>query len=134
WRTPNPIGGNGIPAYGEAAALAAGRIHHGMPDVTGRLRHQFAGRGVAVVGAGHSATGTLLALTELAEAEPGTTLHWVLRAANPDRAYGGGDADALPARAAIGTRIKALVETGRVVVHTGFLVAEVTEHGLVSAD
>src|SRR5690606_33243821 len=64
WRTPNPLGGNGILAYGEAEAVAAGRVHHGMPDVLGRLRPQFAGRSVAVVGAGHSATGTLLALAE----------------------------------------------------------------------
>jgi thioredoxin reductase len=130
WRTPNPLGGNGIPAHGEPEA--ADRVHNGMPDVTGRLRDQFAGRSVAVVGAGHSATGTLLALAELAET--GTTVHWVLRAANPARAYGGGDADALPARGAIGTRLKALVDGGKLTVHTGFLVQEVTEQGLVSAD
>lgn len=134
WRTPNPVGGNGIPAHGEADAAAAGRVHHGMPDVLGRLRHQFGGLDIAVVGAGHSATGTLLALAELADAEPDTTVHWVLRAPNPDRAYGGGDADALPARGAIGTRIKALVGTGKVTVHTAFVVQEVTEQGLVSAD
>lgn len=134
WRTPNPVGGNGIPAHGEADAVAAGRIHNGMPDVLGRLRDRYAGKSVAVVGAGHSATGTLLTLAELAEAEPGTTVHWVLRAPDPSRAYGGGDADALPARGAIGTRIKALVNAGKVSVHTSFLVQEITEQGLVSAD
>jgi len=134
WRTPNPLGGNGIPAHGEAEAAAAGRVHDGMPDVLGRTRGQFAGRSIAVVGAGHSATGTLLALAELAETEPGTILHWVLRAPSPARAYGGGDADALPARGAIGTRIKALVDAGHITVHTGFLVREITEQGLVSAD
>lgn len=134
WRTPAPLGGNGIPAHGEATALDAGRVHHGMPDVTSRLRQQFAGRSVAVVGAGHSATGTLLALAELAETEPDTVLHWVLRAPNPDRAYGGGAADALPARGAIGTRIRQLVQAGKVTLHTGFLVQEVTDQGLVSVD
>jgi thioredoxin reductase len=134
WRTPNPVSGNGISAHGELEAIAAGRVHNGMPDVLGRLREQFAGRSVAVVGAGHSATGTLLALAELADTEPGTTLHWVLRAKNPSRAYGGGDADTLPARGAIGTRLKALVDAGRVRVHAGFLVQEVTGEGLVSAD
>ena len=39
-----------------------------------------AGRSVAVVGVGHSATGTLLALAELADVEPGTTVHWLPRA------------------------------------------------------
>jgi glycine/D-amino acid oxidase-like deaminating enzyme len=134
WRMPNPLGGNGISAHGEIDAIAAGRVHNAMPDVQGRLRKQFAGRTVAVVGAGHSATGTLLALAELTDTEPGTTLHWVLRGASPARAYGGGDADALPARGAIGTRLKALVDTGKVSVHTGFLVQEVMDEGLVSAD
>jgi thioredoxin reductase len=134
WRTPNPLGGNGIPAHGEAEAVAAGRVLVGMPDVLGHLRGQFAGNSVAVVGAGHSATGTLLALVDLAEAEPGTAVHWLLRAPNPSRVYGGGDADTLPARGAIGTRIKALVDAGKITVHTGFLVQEVTEQGLVSTD
>lgn len=134
WQTPNPLGGNGILAYGESEAIAAGRVHNGMPDVLGRLRSQFAGKRVAVVGAGHSATGTLLALAELAAAEPDTELHWILRAANPSRAYGGGESDALPARGAIGTRIKTLVDAGKVTVHSGFLVQEVTGQGLVSAD
>lgn len=132
WRSPNPLGGNGLPAIGEIAA--ADRVHAGMPDVLGRLRDSFAGRSIAVVGAGHSATGTLLALAELAESEPGTDVHWLLRAPNPERAYGGGAADALPARGAIGTRIKALVEQGKVTVHSGFLVREVTADGVVSAD
>jgi thioredoxin reductase len=134
WRTTNPLGGNGIPAHGEILAVASGRVYSGMPDVLGVLRARFRGKTVAVVGAGHSATGTLLALAELAEAEPGTSVHWLLRAPNPSRAYGGGDADALPARGAIGTRIKALVDTGKVTVHTSFLVHEVTEQGLVAAD
>ncbi len=134
WLNPNPLGGNGIQAYGEPAALAAGRVWHGMPDVLGAQRHHFAGKTVAVVGAGHSATGTLLALAELAETQPQTKLHWVVRAADPSRAYGGGDADALPARGAIGTRVRALVEDGKVTVHHGFLVQEVTELGLFSSD
>jgi glycine/D-amino acid oxidase-like deaminating enzyme len=130
WRSPNPLGGNGLPAHGEVAARAAGRVFDGMPDVAGRLRPAFEGRTVAVVGAGHSAIGTLLALAEL----PDTTIDWVLRAPNPDRAYGGGEADALPARGAIGTRVHALVDTGRVRIHPGFFVHEVTDNGLVSAD
>jgi glycine/D-amino acid oxidase-like deaminating enzyme len=130
WRSPNPLGGNGLTAHGESAARDAGRVFDGMPDVTGRLRAAFDGRTVAVVGAGHSATGTLLALAEL----PETRIHWILRTASPARAYGGGDADALPARGAIGSRVRELVDAGRVTVHGGFFVAEVTDDGLVSAD
>ncbi len=132
WRTPNPLGGNGLAAYGEEIARADGRVLDGMPDVTGRMRDRFAGRTVAVVGSGHSATGTLLALAELAD--EGTRIHWLLRAPNPDRAYGGGDSDALPARGAIGTRVRALVESGQVTVHTGFSVHEVTAQSLTSSD
>ena len=132
WRTPNPLGGNGLTAFGEAIARADGRIFDGMPDVTGRLRDRFAGKSVAVVGAGHSATGTLLALAELGG--EGTRIHWLLRAPNPDRAYGGGEADALPARGAIGTRVRALVESGQVTVHTGFSINEVTSQSLTSSD
>jgi thioredoxin reductase len=132
WRSPNPIGGNGLIAHGERDAQANGRIFDGMPDVTGRLREHFAGKTVAVVGAGHSATGNLLALADMAE--PGTQVHWVVRAPNPGRAYGGGDADALPARGAIGTRVRALADSGRITVHTGFFVDEITDHGLMSAD
>jgi len=123
------LGGNGLPALGEPEARGAGRVYDGMPDVAGRLRDAFVGRRVAVVGAGHSATGTLLAVADL----PGTTVSWVLRSPNPDRAYGGGDDDALPARGAIGTRLRALVEAGRVSVSTGFSVRSVTADGLVSS-
>jgi glycine/D-amino acid oxidase-like deaminating enzyme len=134
WHSPNPLGGNGLPAYGEIEARADGRVFDGMPDVLGTLRGQFAGKTVAVVGAGHSATGTLLALAELAKQHPNTTIAWLLRAPDPARAYGGGDADALPARGAIGTRVKALVEAAKLVVHTRFLVHEITDEAIASAD
>jgi thioredoxin reductase len=134
WRTPNPLGGNGIAAHAEPEARRAGRVFDGMPDVLGRQRAQFAGRTVAVVGAGHSATGTLLALAELAQTEPDTTIHWLLRAPNPTRAYGGGDNDALPARGALGSRMKALADGGAITVHTGFFVHEITEDAVVSVD
>ncbi len=134
WRTPNPLGGNGLPAHGEADAIAAGRVFAGMPDAAGALRAHFAGKTVAVVGAGHSATGTLLALADLAAQEPDTIVHWVMRSPDPSRSYGGGAADALPARGSIGTHIKKIVEAGAVTVHTGFFVQEVTAEGVVSAD
>ena len=134
WRTPNHLGGNGLPAHGETDAIAVGRVFAGMPDVTGTLHAEFAGKSVAVAGAGHSATGTLLALAELATAEPGTQVHWLIRSADPSRAYGGGSADALPARGSIGTRVRELVEAGRITVHAGFFIQEITADGIVSTD
>jgi thioredoxin reductase len=118
WTIPNVLGANGLPAYGEADD--ADRIIAALPDVLGKDRHRFAGRHTVVVGAGHSATTTLLELATLAETEPETRVTWALRAPSPDRAYGGGEADALPARGSIGSRVRALVETGAIAVVNGF--------------
>src|SRR5947208_916813 len=64
WQTPNPAGANGLPAIGEAPARQ--RIAYGMPDVLGTERTRYAGKTVAVLGAGHSAIGTLIDLARLA--------------------------------------------------------------------
>jgi hypothetical protein len=120
WGTPNVLGASGIPAHGEAGATAF--VEHALPDVLGADRARFADRHTLVVGAGHSAANTLLALAELAAAEPGTTIDWAIRTAGPARAYGGGDADALPARGALGSRLRGLVRAGRIRLLTGFFV------------
>ena len=65
WHSPNPAGANGLRAIGETQA--AGRIAYGMPDVLGKDRARYAGKTVAVLGAGHSAIGTLTDLAKLAE-------------------------------------------------------------------
>ena len=70
WHSPNPAGANGLHAIGETQA--AGRIAYGMPDVLGKDRARYAGKTVAVLGAGHSAIGTLTDLARLAEQAPGT--------------------------------------------------------------
>ncbi|OON27819.1 MULTISPECIES: FAD-dependent oxidoreductase [unclassified Micromonospora] len=118
--TPNVLGASGLPARGEAAAGAY--LDHALPDVLGADRDRFAGRHTLVVGAGHSAANTLLSLAELAADAPGTEVTWAIRAASPTRAYGGGDADALPARGALGSRLRAHVEAGRIRLLTGFSV------------
>ena len=118
WRRPNVLGGSGIPARGEAEI--AGGIARALPDVLGRDRDQYAGRRTAVVGAGHSASTTLLDLGELAEQVPGTEIVWVVRGSDQARTYGGGDADELPARGALGSRLKKLVQSGRVELVSSF--------------
>ncbi|TCC33181.1 FAD-dependent oxidoreductase [Kribbella speibonae] len=112
WRRPNVLGASGIPARGEAEVADA--ISSALPDVLGRDRERFAGRRTAVVGAGHSAATTLLELGELAEHEPGTEVVWVVRGTDQARTYGGGEADELPARGALGARLKKLVQSERV--------------------
>jgi hypothetical protein len=118
WRRPNVLGGSGIPARGEAAA--ADHIAHALPDVLGRDRERFAGRRTAVLGAGHSASTTLLELGELANEVAGTEVLWVVRGTDQARTYGGGEADELPARGALGTRLKQLVQSGHVTLVSSF--------------
>jgi len=125
WSNPNPLGANGLPALGEIEQRH--RIEYGMPDVLGRLQKRYRGKSVLVVGAGHSAVGSLVALAELAEIDPGTHIHWALRSNTPSRAFGGGAADQLPARGALGLRLQALIEQGRLTVHTGFRIHELYE-------
>ncbi|MFC9769932.1 MULTISPECIES: FAD-dependent oxidoreductase [unclassified Pseudarthrobacter] len=121
WPTRNPLGTSGLPAIGEQAA--ADRISAPLPDVTGRDRASFAGRRALVVGAGHSAANTLIALSDLAKEEPDTTILWAVRGASAEKVYGGGEADGLPARGQLGGRLRRLVEAGKIELHTGFGVA-----------
>ncbi|BAS16431.1 monooxygenase [Arthrobacter sp. Hiyo8] len=118
WSTRNPLGTSGLPTIGENAA--AERISSPLPDVVGRDRAAFARRRVLVVGAGHSAANTLINLADLAKEEPGTTILWAVRGASAEKLYGGGDADGLPARGQLGSRLRRLVEAGTAELHTGF--------------
>jgi thioredoxin reductase len=127
WATPNVLGASGIPAHGESDA--AGFVESALPDVLGRDRDRFAGRHTLVVGAGHSAANTLLALAELAGRAPGTSVTWAIRATSPARTYGGESADALPARGALGSRLREHVENGTITLLTGFSVDRVTAAG-----
>ena len=81
WSHPNVLGANGLPAHGETDAAAW--IDHALPDVLGADRDRYAGRHTVVVGAGHSAATTLLALAELAEQAPGTAITWAIRGGSP---------------------------------------------------
>ncbi len=112
WGHPNPAGASGLPAIGEE--VAADRIRYGMPDVLGTDRDRYAGKRVLVVGSGHSAIGTLLDLSLLAAQGTGTTVLWATRSTDLTRAYGGGAADQLPERGALGQRLRAHVESGRI--------------------
>ena len=118
WRKPNPLGANGLPAVGEPEAAA--RIAYGMPDILGRDRARYAGKRVLVAGAGHSAAGNLLALAKLADEAPGTQIAWTIRGHNFARIFGGGENDGLPARGALGQRLKKLSESGRLELHADF--------------
>ncbi|WP_030461822.1 FAD-dependent oxidoreductase [Kitasatospora sp. NRRL B-11411] len=124
WATPNPLGADGLPALGERAA--ADRISYRVPDLRDpAVRARYVGRRTAVVGAGASAFTALAALAGLAEDAPGTHAVWVLRRGLTGSTYGGGAADQLPARGALGLAAKAAVESGHADALTGFRTAAV---------
>ncbi|WP_030271045.1 NAD(P)-binding domain-containing protein [Streptomyces sp. NRRL B-24484] len=128
WSTPNPLGANGLPALGERAAN--GRISYRIPDLMDpAVRQRFAGKRTAVVGTGASAFTALAYLADLARTEPGTHAVWVLRRGITGSTYGGGEADQLPARGALGLRAKKAVEDGHASALTGFRTAAVETEG-----
>ena len=118
WRTPNPAGADGLPALGERAAIEAGLMEHRMP--ASEDASTLAGRHVVVVGNGHSAATTIGILSRVAKREPGTRITWVLRRGTIGNTFGGGSADELPERGALGQRAKQAVKEGLVDLVTGF--------------
>lgn len=127
WHSPNPAGANGLPAIGELQA--ADRIAYGMPDVLGRDRARYAGKTVAVLGAGHSAIGTLTDLARLATEVPDTHPIWLLRGNDPAKAFGGGANDKLVARGELGAAFASLVTAGRIKVESEFRVSHLAADG-----
>jgi hypothetical protein len=127
WFSPNPAGANGLPAVGEREVQD--RISYGMPDVLGRDRVRYAGRSVAVLGGGHSAIGTLIDLAKLKEQAPTTEIIWLLRGNDPSKSFGGGSADQLAARGALGSAFAALVAGGKICSETSFGVSHVAREG-----
>ncbi len=127
---PNPLGADGYPADGEGDAEARGLVVREVPDLADAdVRATHAGRHTVVVGAGHSAQTAVIALADLAEAEPGTRITWVLRRALTPTRVGGGADDALPRRGALGLAAAAAVADGRVALLEGFRTAAVERRG-----
>jgi hypothetical protein len=110
YESPNPLGADGTEAQGEARVRD--RVFYGIPEVLGAHRPRYAGRRVAVVGSGHSALNTLLDLIALRAETPATEVVWIVRRPLSTRVFGGGAADALPARGALGQQARELLERG----------------------
>ncbi|MFD5177599.1 FAD-dependent oxidoreductase [Nocardia sp. NPDC058379] len=122
WTSPNPLGGEGLPALGERGHAA---ITYRVPDLESDADlARYRGKHTVIAGSGHSALTAIVALSRLAN-EPGTRLTWVLRRGQTDATFGGGEADELPARGALGLRAKKAVEDGLLTVVTGFRTAAV---------
>lgn len=125
WRRPNPAGADGLPALGERAA--ADLISYQVPDRA--APGLYAGRHTVVVGAGDSAFNAIHELVQIAAAHPGTRITWAIRRVVSDGTFGGGDADQLPERGALGQRARRAVESGAVELVTGFRTAEIRRDG-----
>jgi thioredoxin reductase len=121
WLAPNPAGADGLPALGEEGGHP--QVAYGMPDVMGHDRARYASKAVAVLGAGHSAVGTLIELARLKDEAPGTEIIWLLRGDKPEKAFGGGASDRLSARGELGAAFAALAASGRIRIEPGFRVS-----------
>ncbi len=126
YTTPNPLGSSGLAPLG--VDQVGDRILHALPDVLGTDRARFAGRHTVVVGAGHSAANTLIALGKLARDEPGTRVTWAIRNPSAIRVSSSPD-DELPDRAKLGTRAERLVASGIVSVVESFEISRVEKTG-----
>ncbi|MEU0330437.1 FAD-dependent oxidoreductase [Streptomyces sp. NPDC006233] len=121
WTSPGPAGGSGLPALGERAA--ADRVTYRVPDLDDpAVRARYTGRRTAVLGSGASAFTALARLADLARAGDGagTKAVWILRRGISGSTFGGGTADQLPARGALGLAAKAAVDEGHADAVTGF--------------
>ncbi|ANE78878.1 flavoprotein [Mycobacterium adipatum] len=118
WGQPNPAGADGVPALGERLAADSGVLSFVPPTPT--EASDAAGKHVVVIGSGHSAMTAVIQLDEVARRDPSTTVTWVLRRGVVGDTFGGGGADELPQRGALGTRSKEAVDAGRVSLVTGF--------------
>jgi len=126
YTTPNPLASSGLVPLG--FDQVADRVLHALPDVLGADRARFAGTHTVVVGAGHSAANTLIALGKLARDEPGTRVTWVIRNPSAIRVSSSPD-DELPDRAKLGTRTEQLVASGVVSVIDSFEISRVEPAG-----
>ncbi|HBF82162.1 MAG TPA: flavoprotein [Streptomyces sp.] len=121
WATPSPAGGSGLAALGEHAA--SDRITYRVPNLKNpAIRARYAGRRTAVIGSGASAFTALAYLADLAKSKDGTGTKgvWILRRGISGSTFGGGEADQLPARGALGLAAKAAVDEGHADAVTGF--------------
>lgn len=117
YRTPNSLGSSGLEPLG--LADVAGHVSPALPDVLGADRARFAGRHTTVVGAGHSAANTLLALVKLAAEAAGTRVTWLIRNSRAARVTTAPD-DELAGRAELGGRVEQLVHSGAIELVDGF--------------
>ncbi|ANU11010.1 flavoprotein [Planococcus antarcticus DSM 14505] len=120
WQNPNPV------VSGGATNAAAEFVDYGIPSILGADQKRFQNKRVVVVGSGHSALNSLIDLVQLKERFPDTEITWIVRKASPEQVLGGGEADQLPERGALGQRIKALLTGEQINVQTSSFIQSIS--------
>ena len=114
YSSPNWVGNGGAPCPGELGLQRY--IDYNIPDVAGVDMGRFAHKRTVVVGTGHSAATTLLALADLLGNQSSTRLTWVVRrgAAQDGSLYYIDPQDISSGRQQLGERANALAKNGQV--------------------
>lgn len=123
WRTPNPLGADGMPALGEPGLS---QVFYGIPDVLDRHRSRYEGLRVLVVGSGHSAFNAVLDLVKLRDAAPETKILWAVRRHSLEALTGAGAKDELKGRGELGSAVQRVLDAGGVEVTPGFAIDAIT--------
>ena len=121
WHNPNPLISGGLPSSESTS------IHTGLPDLLGRDRRRYENKRVAVVGSGHSAFNTILDLAEIQSQAPDTSITWIIRRPNLGSILGGGSADQLAERGALGTRVQGAVQERSIDLRTSCMIHDYRE-------
>ncbi|MBL8893698.1 MAG: SidA/IucD/PvdA family monooxygenase, partial [Rhizobiales bacterium] len=127
WQQQNPAGPGGWTSPGEDQHAA--QIAYGIPDISGARRADYANKRTLVIGGGHSAANALLDLALIAEIAPQTRISWAVRGKSLARIFGGGESDQLPARGALGARLRMLTDGGRLETIAGFSLEDIEKRG-----
>jgi len=124
--SPNSLGSSGLDPVGLMDVAA--HVTPALPDVLGADRHRFSGLHTTVVGAGHSAANTLIALATLIQVSPLTRVTWVIRNPRAVRVFTSDD-DELAGRASLGDKVQKLIDFGAIEVRESFEITGVAKAG-----
>lgn len=103
---PNWMGSGGIPARNET--YLAPQLAYHIDNILGAQRERYAGKRTLLVGGGHSAATAAVALAQLAQEAPETSVVWATRRPAP-ALYASLPNDPLPERTALDAEARALI-------------------------
>lgn len=114
YQSPNFAGSGGMPAPGEESLRRF--IDYAIPDIAGHDKDRFINKHALVIGSGHSAASTLLAIADLFERGSRTRITWVVRRdlAQDGSVYALDPKDFSSARQRLGSRANELISDPRV--------------------